>query len=312
MSTNRSVRVKDIVEKFQMEVINKGTDYDTEILTITDVNRPGLQFIGFFDYFDPRRLHIIGKSEMTFLRGYSSEERRKRFEDLFCYEIPALVISRNLDIFPECLEMAQKHGRTLLRTKYTSVEFTAMTIDYLNHVLAPFITRHGVLVDVYGEGVLIFGDSGIGKSETAIELIKRGHRLIADDAVELRRISYKQILGTAPENIRHFIELRGIGIVNVARVFGIGSVRSSVEVEMVIQLEPWDRTKNYDRTGLETEYTDILGVKVPKMLIPVMPGRNLAVIIETAAINNRQKEMGYNAAKELLKQLGLNDDANLQ
>ena len=165
MSTNRFVRVKDIVEKFQMEVINKGTDYDTEILTITDVNRPGLQFIGFFDYFDPRRLQIIGKSEVTFLRGYSSDERRKCFEDLFCYEIPALVISRNLDIFPECLEMAQKHGRTLLRTHHTSVEFTSMTIDYLNHALAPVITRHGVLVDVYGEGVLIFGDSGIGKSE---------------------------------------------------------------------------------------------------------------------------------------------------
>ena len=167
-------------------------------------------------------------------------------------------------------------------------------------------------MEVYGEGILILGDSGVGKRETAIELVKRGHRLIADDAVELRRISYKQILGTAPENIRHFIELRGIGIVNVARVFGIGSVRSSVEVEMVIQLEPWDRTKNYDRTGLETEYTDILGVKVPKMLIPVMPGRNLAVIIETAAINNRQKEMGYNAAKELLTQLGLNTDDNLK
>lgn len=165
MNTNRSVRVKDIVEKFQMEVINKGTDYDTEILTITDVNRPGLQFIGFFVILS-EKIAIIGKSEVTFLRGYSAEERRKRFEDLFCYEIPALVISRNLDVFPECLEMAQKHGRTLLRTKYTSVEFTAMTIDYLNHALAPVITRHGVLVDVYGEGVLIFGDSGIGKSET--------------------------------------------------------------------------------------------------------------------------------------------------
>ena len=203
MNTNRSVRVKDIVEKFQMEVINKGTDYDTEILTITDVNRPGLQFIGFFDYFDPRRLQIIGKSEVTFLRGYSAEERRKRFEDLFCYEIPALVISRNLDVFPECLEMAQKHGRTLLRTKYTSVEFTAMTIDYLNHALAPVITRHGVLVDVYGEGVLIFGDSGIGKSETAIELIKRGHRLIADDAVEIRRVSSKSLVGQSPDALRH-------------------------------------------------------------------------------------------------------------
>lgn len=214
MNTNRSVRVKDIVEKFQMEVINKGTDYDTEILTITDVNRPGLQFIGFFDYFDPRRLQIIGKSEVTFLRGYSAEERRKRFEDLFCYEIPALVISRNLDVFPECLEMAQKHGRTLLRTKYTSVEFTAMTIDYLNHALAPVITRHGVLVDVYGEGVLILGDSGIGKSETAIELIKRGHRLVADDAVEITRIG-STLSGTAPELIRNYLEVRGVGVIDV-------------------------------------------------------------------------------------------------
>lgn len=307
MNTNRSVRVKDIVEKFQMEVINKGTDYDTEILTITDVNRPGLQFIGFFDYFDPRRLQIIGKSEVTFLRGYSAEERRKRFEDLFCYEIPALVISRNLDVFPECLEMAQKHGRTLLRTKYTSVEFTAMTIDYLNHALAPVITRHGVLVDVYGEGVLILGDSGIGKSETAIELIKRGHRLVADDAVELRKVSNRQIMGTAPENIRHFIELRGIGIVNVARVFGVGAVKVSESLDLVVQLEAWDPTKNYQRTGLESEYYDILGVNIPSTIIPVSPGRNLAVVLETAAINNRQKKMGYNAAKELLIRLGLND-----
>lgn len=305
MNTNRSVRVKDIVEKFQMEVINKGTDYDTEILTITDVNRPGLQFIGFFDYFDPRRLQIIGKSEVTFLRGYSAEERRKRFEDLFCYEIPALVISRNLDVFPECLEMAQKHGRTLLRTKYTSVEFTAMTIDYLNHALAPVITRHGVLVDVYGEGVLILGDSGIGKSETAIELIKRGHRLVADDAVELRKVSSRQIMGTAPENIRHFIELRGIGIVNVARVFGVGAVKVSESLDLVVQLEAWDPTKNYQRTGLESEYYEILGVNIPSTSIPVSPGRNLAVVLETAAINNRQKKMGYNAAKELLIRLGL-------
>ena len=308
MNTDRSVKVKDIVEKFQMEVLYPGADFETETLTITDVNRPGLQFVGFFDYFDPRRLQIIGKAETMFLKSFSSAERRKCFEDLFKYEIPALVISRKLDVFPECMEMAQKYGRTLLRTEHTSVEFTSMTIDFLNHELAPMITRHGVLMNIYGQGVLMMGDSGIGKSETAIELVKRGHRLIADDAVELRRVSYRKILGTAPANIRHFIELRGIGIINVARVFGIGSVRSSVEVEMVVQLEPWDRTKNYDRTGLETEYYDILGVKVPSMLIPVMPGRNLAVILETAAINNRQKEMGYNAAKELLTQLGLADD----
>ena len=309
MSTNRSVRVKDIVEKFQMEVINKGTDYDTEILTITDVNRPGLQFIGFFDYFDPRRLQIIGKSEMTFLRGYSSEERRKRFEDLFCYEIPALVISRNLDIFPECLEMAQKHGRTLLRTKYTSVEFTAMTIDYLNHVLAPFITRHGVLVDVYGEGVLIFGDSGIGKSETAIELIKRGHRLVADDAVEIKKVSDKSLVGSAPEIIRHFIELRGIGIIDVKQIFGMGAVKDTEKIDMVIHLENWQQHKQYDRLGLTTEYTNILGIDIPSVTIPVKPGRNLAVIVEVAAMNNRQHKMGYNAAQALNERILGNTNA---
>lgn len=303
MSTNRSVRVKDIVEKFQMEVINKGTDYDTEILTITDVNRPGLQFIGFFDYFDPRRLQIIGKSEMTFLRGYSSEERRKRFEDLFCYEIPALVISRNLDIFPECLEMAQKHGRTLLRTKYTSVEFTAMTIDYLNHVLAPFITRHGVLVDVYGEGVLIFGDSGIGKSETAIELVKRGHRLIADDAVEIKKVSSRELNGAAPEVLRHYIELRGIGVINVAKLFGMGAVKDNTSIDLIINMVPWRDGEAYDRLGMETHYEEILDVQVPSITIPITPGRNLAVIFEVAAMNNRQKRMGYNAAVEFTEQM---------
>ena len=302
MNTNRSVRVKDIVEKFQMEVINKGTDYDTEILTITDVNRPGLQFIGFFDYFDPRRLQIIGKSEVTFLRGYSAEERRKRFEDLFCYEIPALVISRNLDVFPECLEMAQKHGRTLLRTKYTSVEFTAMTIDYLNHVLAPVITRHGVLVDVYGEGVLIFGDSGIGKSETAIELIKRGHRLVADDAVEITRIG-STLSGTAPELIRNYLEVRGVGVIDVEKLFGVGAVQDSTQIDLVIQFEKWEDDKFYDRLGLDENDTTILDVPVPQITIPVSAGRNLAAIVELAAMNNRQKKHGFNSAREFAAQI---------
>lgn len=308
MNTNRSVRVKDIVEKFQMEVINKGTDYDTEILTITDVNRPGLQFIGFFDYFDPRRLQIIGKSEVTFLRGYSAEERRKRFEDLFCYEIPALVISRNLDVFPECLEMARKHGRTLLRTSHTSVEFTAMTIDYLNHALAPVITRHGVLVDVYGEGVLIFGDSGIGKSETAIELLKRGHRLVADDAVEIRRVS-DSLYGTAPELIRHYIEIRGIGVIDVQQLFGMGSVQFDTELDLVVQLEKWVDGKFYDRLGLGEEMYSILGVKLPYMIIPVRPGRNLAGIVEIATMKNRQMKFGYNPARDFVDRVDRQIDA---
>ena len=279
MNTNRSVRVKDIVEKFQMEVINKGTDYDTEILTITDVNRPGLQFIGFFDYFDPRRLQIIGKSEVTFLRGYSAEERRKRFEDLFCYEIPALVISRNLDVFPECLEMAQKHGRTLLRTKYTSV-----------------------LVDVYGEGVLILGDSGIGKSETAIELIKRGHRLVADDAVEITRIG-STLSGTAPELIRNYLEVRGVGVIDVEKLFGVGAVQDSTQIDLVIQFEKWEDDKFYDRLGLDENDTTILDVPVPQITIPVSAGRNLAAIVELAAMNNRQKKHGFNSAREFAAQI---------
>ena len=206
-------------------------------------------------------MQIIGKSEVTFLRGYSAEERRKRFEDLFCYEIPALVISRNLDVFPECLEMAQKHGRTLLRTKYTSVEFTAMTIDYLNHALAPVITRHGVLVDVYGEGVLILGDSGIGKSETAIELIKRGHRLVADDAVEITLI-------------RNYLEVRGVGVIDVEKLFGVGAVQDSTQIDLVIQFEKWEDDKFYDRLGLDENDTTILDVPVPQITIPVSAGRD--------------------------------------
>ena len=309
-----NVSLKTLTDRVSMEVVYTPKELDQICVEIAEVNRPGLFLAGYYDYFDKLRLQIMGLAEMNFLSGLSAEKRYEALDQLFRQQPPAVIVCRSEELtpFPEMQELAQKHGVALLRSNETTCTLMGSLISVLNLELAPRITRHGVLVEVYGEGILILGDSGIGKSELAIELVKRGHRLIADDAVELRRISYKQILGTAPENIRHFIELRGIGIVNVARVFGIGSVRSSVEVEMVIQLEPWDRTKNYDRTGLETEYTDILGVKVPKMLIPVMPGRNLAVIIETAAINNRQKEMGYNAAKELLKQLGLNDDANLQ
>ncbi len=302
MNTNRFVRVKDIVEKFQLEVIYTGTDYETETLTITDVNRPGLQFIGFFDYFDPRRLQIIGKSEVMFLRSFSAEERRRCFEALFRYEIPALVVSRSLDIFPECLEMAEKYGRTLLRTKHTSVEFTSMTIDYLNHELAPVITRHGVLMDVYGEGVLIFGDSGIGKSETAIELIKRGHRLVADDAVEIKRIG-SVLMGTAPELIRNYLEVRGVGVIDVEKLFGVGAVQDSTQIDLVIQFEKWTDSKFYDRLGLEDSYATIMDVPVPQVTIPVSAGRNLAGIVELAAMNNRQKKHGYNSAREFVAQI---------
>ena len=311
MNTDRSVKVKDIVEKFQMEVLYRGTDYETETLTITDVNRPGLQFVGFFDYFDPRRLQIIGKAETMFLKSFSSAERRKCFEDLFKYEIPALVISRKLDVFPECMEMAQKYGRTLLRTEHTSVEFTSMTIDFLNHELAPMITRHGVLMDVYGEGVLILGDSGIGKSEAAVELLKRGHRLIADDAVEIRKVSTNSLVGTAPKLIRNYIELRGIGIVNVAKLFGMGAVRTENEINLIVNIVPWNTQEVYDRLGLEEQYMELLGVKVPMNTIPITPGRNLAMILEVAAMNNRQKKLGYNAALEFTEQVNQHFDENM-
>ena len=307
-----NVSLKTLTERVSLEVVYTPKELDQINVEIAEVNRPGLFLAGYYDYFDKLRLQIMGLAEMNFLSGLTAEKRYEALEQLFRQQPPAVIVCRSEELkpFPEMQELAQKHAVALLRSNETTCTLMGSLISVLNLELAPRITRHGVLVEVYGEGILILGDSGVGKSETAIELVKRGHRLIADDAVELRRVSYRKILGTAPANIRHFIELRGIGIINVARLFGIGAVKNSVEVEMVIELEAWDRTKNYDRTGLESNTYDILGVKVPSMLIPVMPGRNLAVILETAAINNRQKEMGYNAAQELLNRLGLQNDVS--
>ena len=293
---NFAVSLKRLVEKVSLEVIYTPCDLDKISVEIAEVNRPGLFLAGYYDYFDKLRLQIMGLAEMNFLAGLTPEKRRERLDQLFRQQPPAVILCRNgeLEPFPEMQELAKQHGVALLRSNETTCTMMGSLISVLNLELAPRITRHGVLVEVYGEGILILGDSGIGKSELAIELVKRGHRLVADDAVELRKVSNRQIMGTAPENIRHFIELRGVGIVNVARVF-------------VVQLEAWDPTKNYQRTGLESEYYDILGVNIPSTIIPVSPGRNLAVVLETAAINNRQKKMGYNAAKELLIRLGLND-----
>ena len=309
MLPKRSVKVKDLVERFQMEVVCKSPDYDTKVLTITDVNRPGLQFAGFFDYFDPERLQIIGKSEVEYLRGFSSDERRKRFGNLFTYDIPAFIISRSLDVFPECVEMAEHYGCTVLRTKLTAVEFTSLAIDYLNHALAPMITRHGVLLDVYGEGVLIMGDSGIGKSETAIELIKRGHRLVADDAVELRRIG-NSLIGSAPELIRDYLEVRGVGVIDIQKIFGMGAVQESTQLDLVIKFEEWTDGYVYDRLGLDDDYMQILDVSVPCVTIPVRAGRNLAGIAEIAAMNNRQKKYGFNSAQEFVAKIDSQVDAN--
>ena len=299
-----NVSLKTLTERVSLEVVYTPKELDQINVEIAEVNRPGLFLAGYYDYFDKLRLQIMGLAEMNFLSGLSAEKRYEALEQLFRQQPPAVIVGRSeeLEPFPEMLELAKKHSVALLRSNETTCTLMGSLISVLNLELAPRITRHGVLVEVYGEGILILGDSGIGKSELAIELVKRGHRLVADDAVELRKVSNRQIMGTAPENIRHFI-----GIVNVARVFGVGAVKLSESLDLVVQLEAWDPTKNYQRTGLENEYYDILGVSIPSTSIPVSPGRNLAVVLETAAINNRQKKMGYNAARELLIRLGLDD-----
>ena len=296
------VTVKNLVEYIGLTVVNKGDDYETAQVGIRDVNRPGLQLMGFFDYFDERRLQVIGMAETTMLAGMEPQQRSDSFARLFAYKIPALVVSRDLDVFPECLAMARKYHKTLLHTTQTTVAFTAKVIEYLTSALAPTTTRHGVLLNIYGEGVLLTGDSGIGKSETAIELVKRGHRLVADDAVDIRRVA-DQLYGKAPELIRHYIELRGIGIVDVQQLFGMSSVMPESVVDLVVHLERWREDKFYDRFGLDEERTDILGLNIPILTIPVQPGRNLAVIVEVAAMNNRHKKYGFNAAQQLAEEI---------
>jgi len=298
----KGVKISKFVEEFGLEVLHKGNDFETAKLTIMDVNRPGLQFHDFYDYFDPRRLQVIGKAEVMYLRGLTSSARRRRFDDLFLYDIPALVIARGLDCFKECLESAKKRGKTLLRTRETTVDFTSHTIDYMNRAMAPCITRHGVMLEIYGEGVMITGDSGIGKSEVAMELIMRGHRLVADDAVELRRISNK-LIGTAPEVIRHYLELRGVGVIDVRQLFGMRAIKEETQLDLVIHFERWDDNKFYDRLGIEDHFTELLDVQVPIVTIPVAPGRSLAGIAEVAAMNNRHRKYGFNAARELARRV---------
>lgn len=274
-----------------------------------DVNRPGLQLMGFYEYFNPERIQIIGKMEFAYLSTIDEKTRRERLQLLFAQRIPALIITRELPYFAEMLELAKEYEVPLLRSKESTSNFMSGLIAYLNLTLAPRITRHGVLIEIYGEGVFITGESGVGKSETAIELVKRGHRLVADDAVEIRKVSNISLVGSSPDNIRHFLELRGIGIINARRLFGIGAVKMTEKIDLVIELEQWNSEKVYDRMGVDTEYVSLLGVKIPSLTIPVKPGRNLAVILEVAAMNNRQKKMGYNAARELLNRLGMESDA---
>ena len=298
MEKQYSVPLKQIVDHFDLKIFNAPEGYESAPITNDDVNRAGLQLTGFFDYFDPTRIQIMGHVETTYLETVESEKRLEVFDALFALGIPAMIISRDAEPFPECLEMAQKHAIPLFGYAHSTSRLLGSLIAYLAVNLAPRVTRHGVLVEAYGEGILLLGDSGIGKSETAIELVKRGHRLIADDAVEIKRVSDHTLVGTAPEIIRHYVELRGIGVVDVRRLFGMGAIKETESIDLVINLEPWVEMKPYDRLGLESESTEILGINVPSLTVPVRPGRNLAIIIEVAAMNNRHKKMGYNAAKE--------------
>ena len=306
-----SVPLKHLVEEFKLEIAYKSTDYDSIRITVEDVARPGLQLAGFFDHYEPMRLQVMGNVEMSYVTKLSHVARAAIFDRLFSYKFPALLIARGIAPHTEMLEMAAKYNITILRSQEATSAIVSSIITYLKAALAPRVTRHGVLVEVYGEGILLTGDSGIGKSETAIELLKRGHRLIADDAVEIMKVSTNTLIGTAPELIRNYIELRGIGIINVAKLFGMGAVKAENEINLVVNIVHWNNQQVYDRLGLEEQYTDILGVKVPITTIPVTPGRNLAVILEVAAMNNRQKKMGYNAALEFTEAINRHFEENI-
>ena len=300
-----TIPLSKIIHELQLETAFLPKSADDILIQSRDVVRPGMELNGYHEYFDPNRIAVLGRAEMYMLESLKPERRAMALDSYLSLKPPAVIVARGIDPGKDFMEIAETYHVPVLRTTESTSNVVASLVAYLNVELAPRITRHGVLVEVYGEGILLVGDSGVGKSETAIELIKRGHRLIADDAVEIRRVSSKSLVGQSPENIRHFIELRGIGIINARRIFGMGAVKLQEKIDMCINLEIWDATKVYVRMGMDSEYTEILGIKVPVMTIPVKPGRNLAIIIEVAAMNNRQKKMGYNAAYELLSALGM-------
>jgi len=301
-----TVGIQKIVDKMGLKNLTPDLDFGTRAIDVPDINRPALQLSGYFDYFDSDRVQLIGYVEYTFLETLSMERKGEIYDKLLEHELPCVIYSRNLQPDELMIQKASEKGVPVFSTEKTTSSFMAEIIRWLNVELAPCISIHGVLVDVYGVGVLIRGESGIGKSEAALELIKRGHRLVTDDVVEIRKVSDDTLVGTAPDITRHLIELRGIGIVDVKTLYGVQSVRETQTIDMVITLEEWDREQEYDRFGLEQQYTEFLGNKVVCHTIPIRPGRNLAIIVESAAINNRQKEMGYNAAEELYKRVQSN------
>lgn len=308
MSATKTVPLKRVIEEMSLRLVCVPNDYENTEIVTCEINRPALQLTGFFDAFDNKRIQIVGMVETNYLDSLSDSERKNSLERLCATGIPLLVLTRDQEPHADLVELCQKYNIALAVTPETTSDFTASIISFLNVEMAPYINQHGVLVEVYGEGILLLGDSGVGKSETAIELVKRGHRLIADDLVEIKRVSSKTLVGTAPEIIRHYIELRGIGIVDVRKLFGMGAVKFTEKIDLVVHLEPWREGVAYERMGLDTEYTNILGIDVPSLTIPVKPGRNLAIILEVAAMNNRQKKYGFNAAEELDKRIAFTSD----
>ncbi len=299
----KGVSLQKFVEKMALKNLTPDIELKGKKITSPEVNRPALQLAGYFEHFDADRVQIVGYVESTYLEGLSSQRRTEMFEKLMSYEIPCVVYSSDMTPDEEMMAAAMKAQIPIFQSHKATSPLMAEIIRWLNVALAPMISIHGVLVDVYGEGVLIMGESGLGKSETALELVKRGHRLVTDDVVEIRRVSEETLIGSAPDITRHFIELRGIGIVNIQSLFGFASVTETKSIDLVIKLEEWNRDKEYDRLGLEEEYTEFLGNKVVCHSIPIRPGRNLAIICESVAVNYRQKKMGYNAAQEFYKRV---------
>lgn len=296
------VTLDKLIKDLELEMVYKADGIENVKLSASEVNRPGLSLTGYMDAFAYDRLQIIGKVEWSYCNSLDCKLRYDRFENLLSYPIPAMIFCRNLDVFPEVIELAKKYNRTILKTEITTTKLVNRLINYLDYVLAPSMIVHGVLVEVYGLGVLIIGESGVGKSETALELIKRGHRLIADDVVEIRKVE-DELRGQSPEVVRYFMEIRGIGILDIERLYGVGAIKREEFIDLVIELEFWDEEKEYDRLGLEEVYIELLGEKIPKLTIPVRPGRNTAMIVEVAARNARQKMLGYNAAEELSRRI---------
>lgn len=294
-----TIPLSKIIHELQLETAFLPKSADDILIQSRDVVRPGMELNGYHEYFDPNRIAVLGRAEMYMLESLKPSRRAMALDSYLSLKPPAVIVARGIDPGKDFMEIAETYHVPVLRTTESTSNVVASLVAYLNVELAPRITRHGVLVEVYGEGILLVGDSGVGKSETALELIKRGHRLVADDAVEIKRINRTTLMGSAPEMIRYYMELRGIGVIDARQIYGVGAVKPESRVDLVVQLEPWEDGRAYDRLGLTTEYCEILNVRVPCVTIPVGPGRNLAVILELAAMNNRQKGMGYNAAQKL-------------